>query len=225
MLITGRRFWCWGTGVELAREDRIVSPPPTRRNQWTLSEEAFERLLAAFSPSREVAARRYEELRIRLLRYFTWERCTFPEERADEAFNRAARRLEEGEPVQNIEQYTTGVARLLARESFAEQIRQDRAYSGWAHTQTAGHNGSTGSEWEARCLEECLALALSPADRDFLLKYYEGDQRARIRSRQDMAARLGIGMNALRNRALRLREKLETCLQQRLRGAQPDSPA
>ncbi|MCC6293609.1 MAG: sigma-70 family RNA polymerase sigma factor [Bryobacterales bacterium] len=202
-----------------------MSPPSARRNQWTLSAAAFERLLAAFSPSREEAARRYEDLRRRLLRYFIWERCPFPEERADEAFNRAARRLEEGEPVQNIEQYTTGVARLLAKESLAEQLRQERAYSGWAITQAAGHNGLSDSETEARCLEECLSQALSPADREFLLKYYEGDRSLRIRSRQEMAARLGIGMNALRNRALRLREKLETCLQQRLRGNGLDSPA
>jgi hypothetical protein len=193
-----------------------LSPSPTRKNQWTLSEEAFERLLAAFGVSRDEAAERYEGLRLRLVRFFTWERCAFPEERADEAFNRVARRLAEGEPVQDIEHYTSGVARLLAKESVAEQIRQQRAYSGWASMRNGeGAHVSTG-EYEAACLESCLRELLSPEERDFLLQYYEGDRQVRIQSRQRMAARLGIGPNALRNRALRLRDKLESCLRDRL---------
>lgn len=193
-----------------------MSPSPTRKNQWTLSEEAFERLLAAFGPSREEAAERYEGLRVRLVRYFTWERCAFPEERADEAFNRVARRLAEGESVQNIEHYTSGVARLLAKESVAEEIRQQRAYSGWANMRNGESGAPPTREYEAACLESCLQDVLSPDERDFLLQYYEGDRQVRIQSRQRMAARLGIGLNALRNRALRLREKLEFCLRNRL---------
>lgn len=194
-----------------------MSPTPTRKNQWTLSEEAFERLLAAFGGTREEAAERYESLRLRLVRFFTWERCLHPEDRADEAFNRAARRLAEGETVQNIEHYTSGVARLLAKESVAEQIRQERAYSGWAHSRNGVGVPGASAEYEADCLETCLREVLSTDERDFLLQYYEGDRQVRIQSRQRMAARLGIGLNALRNRALRLREKLESCLRERLR--------
>ncbi|MEP7364058.1 MAG: hypothetical protein ABI972_12450 [Acidobacteriota bacterium] len=193
-----------------------MSPSPTRKNQWTLSEEAFDRLLAAFGPSREEAAERYEGLRVRLVRYFIWERCAFPEERADEAFNRVARRLAEGEPVQNVEHYTSGVARLLAKESVAEEIRQHRAYSGWASMRNGEGTAAPTGEYEAACLEACLNDVLSAEERDFLLQYYEGDRQIRIQSRQRMAARLGIGLNALRNRALRLREKLESCLRDRL---------
>lgn len=213
MLIIGRRFSSLEIGVS---KRTYLSPSPTRKNQWTLSGDAFERLLTAFGPSREVAAERYESLRARLVRYFTWERCAFPEERADEAFNRVARRLAEGEPVQNVEHYTNGVARLLAKESVAEEIRQQRAYHGWANMRNGEGAAVPTEEYEARCLEACLQEMLSPEERDFLLQYYEGDRQVRIQSRQRMAARLGIGLNALRNRALRLREKLETCLRDRL---------
>ena len=213
MLIIGRRSSPRETGVS----KRIyLSPPPTRKNQWSLSEEAFERLLGAFSPSREEAAERYESLRARLLRYFTWERCSFTEARAEEALNRVPRRLAEGEPVQNIEHYVNGVARLLAKESVAEQIRQQRAYHGWANLRSDEGLGAPLEEYEAKCLEACLQEMLTPDEREFLLQYYEGDRQVRIQSRQRMAARLGIGLNALRNRALRLREKLETCLRGRL---------
>lgn len=198
-----------------------MSSPPERRNPWTLSAEAFERLLAALAPSREEAAARYENLRLRLVRYFTWERCSFPEERADEALNRVARRLEEGEPVQNIESYSAGVARLLAKESVTDQIRQQRAYNAWAITRGSERDGVPDTEFEAGCLEECLQEVLTPEERDFLLEYYQGDRQVRIQSRQRMAARLGIGLNALRNRALRLRDKLDACLRDRLRRPHP----
>jgi len=223
MLITGRRFLLGGTGVNDERDG--VSPPPARRNQWTLSEEAFDRLLAAFGPTREEAAARYEGLRVRLVRYFTWERCAFPEERADEAFNRVARRLAEGEAIQNVEHYTSGVARLLAKEYVAERIREERAYSGWAAMRSNELDGADGAEYEAACLETCLAEALSAEERDFLLQYYEGDRQVRIRSRQRMAARLGIGLNALRNRALRMRDKLESCLRERMREPLEERPS
>ena len=42
------------------------------------------------------------------------------------------------------------------------------------------------------------------------------DDARRIPARRELAARLGIGLNALRNRALRLRETLEQCIRQRL---------
>jgi hypothetical protein len=50
--------------------------------------------------------------------------------------------------------------------------------------------------------------------------YYAGEKRARIERRQRLAAQLGIEINALRNRALRLREKLETCVENCLRRPQ-----
>jgi hypothetical protein len=199
-----------------------LSSPPERRNPWTLSGDAFERLLAAFASSREEAAVRYENLRLRLVRYFTWERCPFPEERADEAMNRVARRLDQGEAILNIEQYAAGVARLLAKESVTEQIRQQRAYSAWASSRAGERNGRPDAEFEAHCLEQCLQEVLTTEERDFLLEYYQGDRQVRIQSRQRMAARLGIGLNALRNRALRLRDKLDVCLRDRLQRPGPD---
>ena len=60
-------------------------------------------------------------------------------------------------------------------------------------------------------LEHCLGL-LSADQRSFLLEYYQGEQRTRIENRKRMAERLRLPLNAVRNRALRLREKLENCV-------------
>ena len=53
---------------------------------------------------------------------------------------------------------------------------------------------------------------LSAADLD----YYGADGAERIATRQRLAGERGISINALRNRALRLREALEDCVRKRL---------
>ena len=66
----------------------------------------------------------------------------------------------------------------------------------------------------ADALEACLAT-LPAGARDLLARYYSADGRKRIALRQQMAEEMGMELNALRNRALRLRERLEECVQKR----------
>ena len=62
---------------------------------WTLSPQSFDLLLSALHADRDRAGEEYERLRRTLVTFFDWRGCAFPEELADETFNRAARRLEE----------------------------------------------------------------------------------------------------------------------------------
>jgi DNA-directed RNA polymerase specialized sigma24 family protein len=71
------------------------------------------------------------------------------------------------------------------------------------------------SERRLDCLERCLA-ELSPADRELIDQYYRGETRAKIENRRRLAEERGIPLNALRIRMLRIREKLEACVQRRL---------
>jgi hypothetical protein len=59
------------------------------------------------------------------------------------------------------------------------------------------------------CLEECLRH-LPGESRWLLEKYYACGDGDRIASRRALARELGVAANALRNRVLRLREKLES---------------
>ncbi|HEY6923178.1 MAG TPA: hypothetical protein VI653_06915, partial [Steroidobacteraceae bacterium] len=61
------------------------------------------------------------------------------------------------------------------------------------------------------CLEE-----LGPGAADLILAYYGGEGSARIEKRRRLAEELGLSVNALRNRALRLREALERCARKKL---------
>jgi DNA-directed RNA polymerase specialized sigma24 family protein len=63
------------------------------------------------------------------------------------------------------------------------------------------------------CLEKCLdKLASNP--RRMIEQYYAADKRAKIDLRKRIAAELGIGISVLRLRALRIRDKLQTCIEQ-----------
>lgn len=184
-----------------------MNPSP----RWTLDARAFELLLAALAPEREAAAIRYEELRVRLIRVLRWERTGDPEALADEAFSRLARRLAEGEAVADVPAYLSGIARYLVKEDIAQ--RQRALPLDGDHAARESNAGEV--ERAHAALERCLST-LDATQRALVLSYYEGDQMARIRNRQKQAAALGLALNALRNRALRLREKLEACVRAQL---------
>ena len=62
------------------------------------------------------------------------------------------------------------------------------------------------------CLEHCLQ-GLPPKDRDLIGGYYQGETSVKIHNRRSLAAKLGVPLNALRIRALRIRERLEACVE------------
>jgi DNA-directed RNA polymerase specialized sigma24 family protein len=63
------------------------------------------------------------------------------------------------------------------------------------------------------CLRNCLQT-LSPDNRELILQYYQGEKGEKIENRKKLIDRLGIPVNTLRMRALRLREKLQSCVEE-----------
>ena len=61
-----------------------------------LNAPAFQRLLARLDADPARAGERYEDLRRTLVRFFEWRGAPFPDDHADETFDRVARRLDEG---------------------------------------------------------------------------------------------------------------------------------
>ena len=177
------------------------------RRRWALTQEAFDRLLTALGEDRERAGKRYVEIRSNLVRFFEWRACPFPEEHADEAMNRVAKRLEEGEEIRDPSDYCIGVARRLLLEINKERAREQQALSEMASSPVGGTDASE-SEWRIECLRACLENL--PADsRELIIEYYQGEKRARIERRKRLGERFGIPVNVLRMRALRIRETLQ----------------
>jgi DNA-directed RNA polymerase specialized sigma24 family protein len=182
------------------------------RQKQELTEEALNKLLDQLHLKRSEAGEKYEKIRRKLIQFFCWERAEFPEEHADEALNRVARKLVAGEPIVDVERYIYGVARMISHEVDHQRRRHKAAIQEMKHAPAAQIDAE--EVVLAAVLWDCL-LTLPPDTRAFILRYYEGDKQARIRNRQAMSEELGIPLNALRNRALRLRERLEDCVDKR----------
>jgi DNA-directed RNA polymerase specialized sigma24 family protein len=177
------------------------------RSKWVLTQEAFDRLLASLGEHREIAGERYVEIRKNLVRFFEWRGSDAPEDNADETINRIARRISEGEQIRNPGSYCLGVARLLLLEKNGERARQQQVL---AELTNSISNSAEVQQEDARvdCLRDCLQQ-LPSANRELILQYYCGDGGAKIKIRKNLAARLGIPINTLRMRALRIREELQ----------------
>src|SRR6266576_804711 len=109
------------------RPSSVIPALPAARPRWALTQEAFDRLLASLGGNRESAGEHYLETRGKLVRFFEWRGCPFPEDHADETINRVARRLVEGETIQKPSGYVMGVARFLVLEINKESLRQQQA--------------------------------------------------------------------------------------------------
>ena len=181
------------------------------RQKWSLTQEAFDRLLASLGTDRDSAGAKYLEIRRNLVRFFEWRGCAFPEDHADETINRVAKRIAGGEQVRDPASYSLGVARLLLLEIIKGRGREQVALK---EIRTAPENPIDSSDSESRieCLRECLEK-LSADNRELIVQYYQGEKGAKVQNRKRLIERFGISVNTLRMRALRLREKLQECVE------------
>lgn len=179
-----------------------------------LTAEAFERLLDCLGENRELAGEKYEDLRRTLIRFFEWRGAPFPEEHADDSFNRVARKLAQGVEIKNIGGYCYEVARLVCLEALKGHDRRRASLDETiTTTATAPDTIEEAADKETRlvCLEDCLST-LTPESRELITQYYKDEKRGRIDHRKALAERLGLKRDALANRAQRVRDKLEQCV-------------
>jgi DNA-directed RNA polymerase specialized sigma24 family protein len=167
--------------------------------------------LACLDPDRDAAGAKYVEVRGHLVRFFEWRGCPYPEDHADEAITRTAARIGGGEEVREPAKYVVGVARLLLLEIHRDREKQRRMTAEIGPPQTSPDT-SAGLEQRIECLRHCLDR-LSPEDRDLILQYYEGDKAVKISNRRRLTERLQLNLNTLRTRALRLRQRLQSCVE------------
>jgi DNA-directed RNA polymerase specialized sigma24 family protein len=182
------------------------------RQKWTLDQEAFDKLLLALGDDRDSGGKKYLEIRSNLIRFFEWRGCPFPEDHADETINRVAKRVAEGEEVLNPSGYAMGVARLLVLEIIKGRHREQMALNEMTTNTEAYAEENDDGEGRIECLRHCLD-GLSTDNRHLILEYYQGEKGDKIRNRKKIIERLGIPVNTLRMRALRLRERLQVCVE------------
>jgi RNA polymerase sigma factor (sigma-70 family) len=180
-----------------------------------ITEEAFNKFLSWLHPDREEAGKKYEGIRRHLIVILTCRGCAEPEDLADETINRVIRRAPHiadtylGEPIP----YFITVAHRLYLEYAAK--RQSRAELPPDVAQPPDPDPEEEREYE--CLEACIQ-ELTPANRNMLLQYYQGDKQAKINRRKRLADEMGIELNALRIRTHRARSSLQQCIDKCLEG-------
>jgi RNA polymerase sigma factor (sigma-70 family) len=202
------------------------------KRDWVLNQEALDALLASLDPDRERAGTRYEQVRHGLITFFECRGSATPEDHADDTINRVARRLREGQSIQaeKPESYFYGVARNVLREHWEARARGPIPLEGQSGAALQSADPRQHEEqWSERqskerrldCLERCLEEC-APKERELVRQYYQGESGVKIANRRRLAETLGIQINALRIRALRIREKLEECVTRCLGGPAHD---
>lgn len=181
----------------------MASGPSTKKG-WDLSQEAFDQLLSWLNPDREAAGTKYEEIRRRLIKIFTYRGCVTPEDLADDTINRVAKKVPEIAPsyVGDPALYFLGVAHNVCREHFRKKPEPEPAPPDDPPEQ---------KERMDECLRQCMRR-LTPKAQELILEYYDEEKHSKIDHRKELAQRLGIAMNALRIQAHRIRAKLQECV-------------
>ncbi len=199
-----------------------ISQKAASKRDWTLTPKAFERLLSWLGEDSELGGERYLEMKERLVLYFDRKNSLAPDQLADETLNRVARRLEEEGSI--ISDAPAHYCYIVARFVFLESLRQRQRQVQLNEGLSAHSSASVASSPEAReeekereqrleCLERCIGN-LEGEDRELIVSYYHGEERAKIENRRTMATTFGITMNALSIRACRLRNKLQACVRE-----------
>lgn len=170
----------------------------------TLEQADFDRLLNWLDPIPECAGDRYEKIRWRLISILASRGCHVPEELADETIDRVARRVIDirtnyvGDPAL----YFLGVMNNVHHEYLKRPaLRSAIEMPVDAEAKERVH----------LCLDKCLER-LAPRARQIIERYYTADKRAKIDLRKRIAQEMGVTAANLRLRALRIRAKLQVCI-------------
>ena len=171
-----------------------------------LDQERWDRLLKWLDADTNRAGEKYEWIRTRLIKIFVSRGSSTSDELADVTIDRVATRLAEIQDgyVGERLSYFYGVAKNVYRES----LRKDKVP---AIKPPPTASSDEDKEREFACLETCMAT-LQAEDRNLVIEYYRYEKRIKIDHRKSLAEQMGLGMNALRIRACRIRSELQKCV-------------
>lgn len=174
------------------------------KDDWKFDREAFDNFLRWLDPDRDEAGRKYEEIRRKLIRFFTCRGCCDPEGLTDETITRVIRKIQsktaeyKGEPIAFFYAVGKNVYREEGRTR-PPSLEDLLIFEG------------TNREIELDCLGSCMET-ISQNNRQLISRYYQQEGRDKINARQLLAGELGLEINALRIQACRIRKTLRDCV-------------
>jgi DNA-directed RNA polymerase specialized sigma24 family protein len=184
-----------------------------------LTQNAFELLLARLDTDQVQAADKYEELRLKLTKFFSWRGCaeSNADNLADETLDRVAAKLAQGVEIKSIRAYACEIGRYVWLE-FQRKYKEDN-FGEEAPEIAVAPELPEDPDLRIACLRSCLVEVASNADdRLLILGYYDTENVEKIKDqRKNLAEKLGLTANTLKVKASRLRDRLEKCINECVR--------
>jgi RNA polymerase sigma factor (sigma-70 family) len=181
------------------------------REEWALTQDSFEMLLAWLAPEREMAGQKYETIRRRLIKIFYGRGLPDAEVLADETINRVARKVNE-----IVEHYEGDPALYfygIAQKVYLEACRKKPEITTKSEPIYQPVFDEHSDEYLSRrnCLNKCL-VKLPDEERGIVVQYYGSEEQTNINHRHQLAKQFGLTPNSLRVRAFRIRQRLQKCV-------------
>ncbi|SDE85336.1 RNA polymerase sigma factor [Terriglobus roseus] len=178
-----------------------------------MQEGSLSALLSLLGDGPESSGTAYGNLHQRLTRYFRINACADPEQLADEVLNRLAKiAASDAASIASPTAFALGIARHVLQENVRAELREAEAGRNW---QTSRKIANPDEEVALQAIDVCLA-SMPTAKSELLRTYYESTGKQKIEHHRQLAERLGISINTLRNRLMRARRELDTCVRNRL---------
>ena len=177
-----------------------------------LTQENFKTLLNWFSPDKDEAGERYEQIRQGLIRYFQFRGCQTPDLLADETITRVAVKLPSFDMSNNVKTVTYFYG--FAKNIYLEYRKKNKEIG---IETVAFLSDKTPNEAEKReeivfdCLDNCLARFPSE-ERDLLLQYYSKNKQEKFELRRNLAAQWNLKKGTLHTKIHRLKSNLGQCV-------------
>jgi DNA-directed RNA polymerase specialized sigma24 family protein len=178
--------------------------------QRHVTPESFASLLVALGDAGKQEGAHYEQLRSKLIFFFSRRSMLFPEDLADEVLDRLAQRVSDGTQIASIPGFALGIARHVAQEQSAgKNCLQTMGDDFWDNV--PAYSATQSNEEEIACMERCLKM-LPSAERQILKAYYLSSSDNLMQARKSLAERIGISPNTLRQRVFLARQSLRACM-------------
>lgn len=174
----------------------------------TITPQNFKLLLEWLDPEEELAVRKYEKIRQRLIKILQFRGCSDAESLANTTFDRVVAKMPEistnyvGDPTF----YFFGVAKLVLLEWRRKQSKRPSLISPPPFYEPEV------PDRHQECLSACLS-EISEQNREMLIGYYDyEDSSAKAKHRIALAERMGVSLSALQIRAFRIRRVVGECV-------------
>ena len=176
----------------------------------------FHKFLRWLSEDPEIAAKEYERIRKKVVRFFIHKGWRDPDTLFDITIDRVVKIVDRGDQYSSPLALCIGVAVNIDRE---KRKKPDPEQLDDYIDPPAAEPDDDKALHEQRlvCMERCLD-ELPREDRDLLINYHKGDGRERINGRKLLADALG-GSNSLRIKVFRICARLRTCVNGCVAGA------